>query len=131
MTSLLWEPAAADPIPAIVPRHAAMLEISPDPFPKGHFAPGIPPRGLLVGHHHRCCQGCRRDSVQHPWGLTLSTSKGRLSPTLCLGWSGSIPLAPGHRQAKGAVGKCQPNFTVSLGGRSRPQGCRLASQREL
>jgi len=55
MISLLWEPAAADPIPAVSPDHAAAPGISPDPFPSRHFGDpsrgGIPWPGMQEGQH--------------------------------------------------------------------------------
>lgn len=67
VTALLWAPAAADPIPATGPCRAAVLGACADPFPKGHFALGIPPGGLPVGDHCHRCRGCRRDRLQQPW----------------------------------------------------------------
>lgn len=121
MTSLLWAPSAADPIPATGPCRAAVLGVCTWPFPPK----AILLWGSLLGAHHweataaGDAGGTARSS---PGEVTPSTSKGRLSLRLCLGWSRTIPLAPGHQQAKGAVGKCRPSFALLPSERGFPVG---------
>lgn len=119
-TSSLLEPPAAAVIPAQGPHPCSRVGISSEPSTKGHFTLGIPPRGsAMAEQHHHCCQRCRRDWGQHPWGGDTEHWQRLTVPQALLEAEWNHPLALSHWQA---AGKYQPRFTCLLSKRGFPAG---------